>query len=90
MIGMKMQWAGYSNPDGWAGKGIGHIVGFESARQGFGDHQEAARRKRIPQGPAACLKLDHNGLTVWVDPEELEEIADDPDDVAMAEAEAAS
>lgn len=55
-----------ANPDGWAGEGIGKIMGFDSKRPGFGTQPPSF------QGPAFLICLDGDKRhTVWVEPDEI-------------------
>lgn len=56
-----------SDDPGWAGPGIGIITDFESARRGFGPDFGTGS-----PGPAFQIKLDHNGLSEWVGPDQIE------------------
>ena len=78
MVGAHVKWTN-CNHEGWAGPGIGRVIAFESNRLGFG---EARSRRQAPHGPACHVKLDHNGLSVWVEPDELDEVAAEAADEA--------
>lgn len=65
MMGEHVRWIN-ANPDSWAGPGIGKVIDTQDKRAFFGP-------KKRNLGPAALVKLDHNGLTVWCGPDELEQ-----------------
>jgi hypothetical protein len=54
-----------ANPDGWGGDGIGTVMQLDRSRRGFG-------AKGGDPGPALLFQLAHNGLTVWLRPEDVE------------------
>lgn len=53
--------------DGWGAPGIGRVVQVDTNRMHFGP-------KMGTPGPALLLRLDHNGLTQWVSPNEIESV----------------
>lgn len=66
-IGDKAIWTG-ANPKGWAGNGACQILDAEWKRPFFpGEVVDG-----VPRGPAVCIQMDHNGLTCWVEPGELQ------------------
>ena len=64
MIGEHVRWTG-AKPDSWAAPGLGKVIDLQTKRVFFGPN-----RREV--GPAVCVKLDHNGLSVWCGIDEVE------------------
>jgi len=51
--------------EGWGFPGVGRVLQMDPKRMHFGP-------KMGTPGPALLLQLDHNGLTQWLSPGEVE------------------
>ena len=58
-----VKWSG-AKPGTWSGEGIARVTKMDAKRMHFGP-------KMGQPGPALELTLVHNGMTVWVKPDEV-------------------